>query len=471
MNENIWDSVLSAVETRLNHISFATWFKPTSLLSLDGSTLRVKVPDIVFEDYILNNYRDLLEESLEEVGIADYSIVFESSSEPVSQQADARPAAKSDSITTQPAAIAATASSRQYFSTASASSPRLADVDLTETHLNQKYTFDTFVVGGSNKFAHAAAMAVADEPSKAYNPLFIYGGVGLGKTHLMNAIGHRLKEKYRHLRLCYVSSEQFTHELISAIRYNNMIAFRDRYRRSVDILLVDDIQFIAGKKSTQEEFFHTFNTLYESQKQIIISADCPPKEIPELEERLHSRFEWGLIADIEPPDIETKVAILRKKAEIEKISLPEDVAMYIAKKIKSNIRQLEGSLLRLAALSSLKGDPINQALAQEAIKHIIEEDEPPVTIEKIQKIVAGHFKLKVSELKSESQKEEIVFPRQVAMYLCRTLTNSPYKKIGKEFGDKDHSTVMSSVKKIQKLQDEKKDNIHTVINRLIASCK
>ncbi|MDX2044801.1 MAG: chromosomal replication initiator protein DnaA [Acidobacteriota bacterium] len=473
MSENIWESVLSAVEKRVNHESFTTWFRPTAFLELDGSTLKVKVPDRVFEDWILNNYSDVLEESLDEVGIAGCSIAFEAmaNSEAQIQNGQARPAANADLIhVQQPTARTMAAPSRQYFSTATVTTQRYADADQSEVHLNQKYTFDTFVVGSCNQFAHAAAQAVADTPSKTYNPLFIYGGVGLGKTHLMCAIGHRIKEQYRHLRLCYISAERFMNELINAIRYDQTMAFRDRYR-SIDILLIDDIQFIAGKERTQEEFFHTFNALHDGQKQIVISADCAPKDIPTLEERLHSRFEWGLIADITPPDLETKVAILRKKAESEKIDLPDDVTMYIAKRIKSNIRELEGSLVRLTALSSLRGDTINLALAQEAIKNIIEEEERSVTIEMIQKIVAEHYKLKVSELKSKSNSREIAFPRQVAMYLCKTLTRSSLPEIGREFGDKHHTTVLHSVKKIQTLCQEKKGNIHTVINSLIASCK
>lgn len=473
MSENIWESVLSAVEKRVNHESFTTWFKPTSFLELDGSTLKVKVPDLVFEDWILNNYSDVLQESLDEVGIAGCAIAFEASanSEAPTQPSQNRTTTSSDSVNAHSASTRIPATpSRQYFSTASVNAPRYADADHSEVHLNQKYTFETFVVGSCNQFAHAAAQAVADTPSKTYNPLFIYGGVGLGKTHLMCAIGHRIKEQYRHLRLCYISAERFMNELINAIRYDQTMAFRERYR-SIDILLIDDIQFIAGKERTQEEFFHTFNALHDGQKQIVISADCAPKDIPTLEERLHSRFEWGLIADITPPDLETKVAILRKKAESEKIDLPDDVTMYIAKRIKSNIRELEGSLVRLTALSSLRGDTINLALAQEAIKNIIEEEERSVTIEMIQKIVAEHYKLKVSELKSKSNAREIAVPRQVAMYLCKTLTRSSLPEIGREFGDKHHTTVLHSVKKIQALYEEKKGNFHTVINSLIASCK
>lgn len=338
-----------------------------------------------------------------------------------------------------------------------------------ELPLNQKYTFETFVVGSSNQFAHAAALAVAQGPSKTYNPLYLYGGVGLGKTHLMCAIGHRVKEQNRHLRLCYISAEKFMNELINAIRYDQTLTFRERYR-SIDVLLIDDIQFIAGKERTQEEFFHTFNALYEGQKQIVISSDCPPREIPTLEERLHSRFEWGLIADIQPPDLETKLAILRKKAENEKLHLPDQVAMFIAKKIKSNIRELEGSLVRLTALSSLKGEPISLALAQEAMKNLADVEERSTSIDAIQKIVAEHFGLRIADLKSKSNTREIAFPRQVAMYLCKNLTKASLPEIGREFGGKHHTTVLHSVNKIT-VMIEQNGHFHRVINSLIERCK
>jgi chromosomal replication initiator protein len=346
---------------------------------------------------------------------------------------------------------------------------KLPDSDPFEPNLNTKYTFATFVVGSSNQFAHAAALAVADSPSKTYNPLFIYGGVGLGKTHLMHAIGHRVRELNRHLRLCYISSERFMNELINAIRYDQTMTFRDKYR-TIDVLLIDDIQFMAGKERTQEEFFHTFNALYDNQKQIVISSDCPPREIPTLEERLHSRFEWGLIADIQPPDLETKVAILRKKAEMERLELPDNVALFIASKIKSNIRELEGSLVRLTALSSLKGEPISLSLAQEALKNIVEEDERSVTIEVIQKVVAEYYNLKVADLKSKSNTRNIAVPRQIAMYLCKVLTKASLPEIGREFGGKHHTTVLHSINKINDLY-EQKGNFHRIINSLIATCK
>ena len=466
---NIWESVLSAVEKRVNHESFTTWFKPITFVEMDGTALRLKVPDQVFEDWILNNYQDVLEESLDEAGFSGCSITFEVGSSSSSRTDFAKAASGDNSGLKSRTPSLSTPPTKQIFTTTSFAPSQFTDPELSETPLNQKYTFETFVVGSSNQFAHAAALAVADSPSKTYNPLYIYGGVGLGKTHLMCAIGHRIKEQYRHLRLCYISAERFMNELINAIRYDQTMSFRERYR-SIDILLIDDIQFIAGKERTQEEFFHTFNALYDGQKQIVISSDCAPKDIPTLEERLHSRFEWGLIADIQPPDLETKVAIIRKKAESEKLTLPDNVALFIASKIKSNIRELEGSLIRLTALSSLKGVPISLALAQEAIKNISEEEERSVTIEGIQKVVADYYNLRVSDLKSKSNSRNIAVPRQVAMYLCKTLTKSSLPEIGREFGGKHHTTVLHSINKINAMY-EQKGSFHNIINSLIASCK
>src|SRR5262249_26236499 len=351
---NVWDAVLSAIEKRINHESFTTWFKPITFIGQDSAKIRLSVPDHVFEDWILNNYRDVMDESLEEAGLSGYSISFEVVSDSTRTNETKGSAFKI-------AARHDTASKSETSASPPLNTPALqptrtmalmADSEVSELPLNPKYSFETFVVGSCNQFAHAAALAVADSPSKTYNPLYIYGGVGLGKTHLMCAIGHHVKDRNRHLRLAYISAEKFMNELINAIRYDQTMVFRDKYR-SIDVLLIDDIQFIAGKERTQEEFFHTFNALYDGQKQIVISSDCPPREIPTLEERLHSRFEWGLIADIQPPDLETKIAILRKKAETEKIDLPDNVALFMAGKIKSNIRELEGSLVRLTALSSL----------------------------------------------------------------------------------------------------------------------
>jgi len=319
------------------------------------------------------------------------------------------------------------------------------------TGLNPRYTFDSFIVGSSNQFAHAACRAVAEAPSRSYNPLFIYGGVGLGKTHLMHAVGQYVLEHDRNLKLTYISSERFMNEMINAVRYDRVLDFRERYR-SVDVLLVDDIQFLAGKEGTQTEFFHTFNALYDSQKQIVLSSDSPPHEIPSLEERLRSRFEWGLIADIQPPDFETKVAILKKKAETEAVPLPDNVAMYIAGKIKSNIRELEGSLIRLVAYASLTGQEISLPLTQEVLKNVLEHDEKAVTIEAIQKFVADYYNLKMAELKSRNNSKSVAMPRQIAMYLCKSLTHASLPEIGRSFGGKHHSTVIHSIRKVEDLR-------------------
>jgi chromosomal replication initiator protein len=317
--------------------------------------------------------------------------------------------------------------------------------------LNPRYTFDTFIVGSSNQFAHAACRAVAEAPSRSYNPLFIYGGVGLGKTHLMHAIGHYVLQHDRNLVLTYISSERFMNEMINAVRYDRLIDFRERYR-SVDVLLVDDVQFLAGKEGTQNEFFHTFNALYDSQKQIVLSSDCPPHEIEQLEERLRSRFEWGLIADIQPPDLETKVAILKKKAEAEAVPLPDSVAIYIAGRIKSNIRELEGSLIRLIAYASLTGRELSVDLAQEVLRNVKDHEEKAVTIDHIQKFVSDYYQLKLADLKSRNNSKSIAMPRQVAMYLCKALTHASLPEIGRSFGGKHHSTVIHSIRKVETLR-------------------
>jgi chromosomal replication initiator protein len=309
------------------------------------------------------------------------------------------------------------------------------------------------VVGSSNQFAHAAARAVAEIPSKSYNPLFIYGGVGLGKTHLMHAIGHYILAREKKLNLAYISTDRFINEMINAIRFDRLPSFRQKYR-AIDVLLIDDIQFIAGKDRTQEEFFHIFNALHDGQKQIVVSSDCPPRQIPTIEERLHSRFEWGLIADIQAPDIETKIAILRKKAEAERVLLPENVALFIASKVKTNIRELEGSLIRLIAYASLTGRDIDLPLAQETLRDLLHAEEKPVSIEMIQKFVADHYKLKISELKAKNNSKSIAGPRQIAMYLTKSLTAASLPEIGKEFGGKHHSTVIHSIRKVDDLRKQ-----------------
>ncbi len=416
---NLWDEILAKVESKVNRHSFATWFRPTSYLSLDGSRLLVGVPNAQFREWLTKNYQGVLTEALQELGRANVHVIFEEAAESAPPAEGTTPAPERDS-----------------------------------SSLNPKYTFDSFVVGSSNQFAHAAARAVAEIPSKSYNPLFIYGGVGLGKTHLMHAIGHYIQARQKRLNLLYISADRFINEMINAIRFDRLPAFRQKYR-SIDVLLVDDIQFIAGKDRTQEEFFHIFNALHDAQKQIVISSDCPPRQIPTLEERLHSRFEWGLIADIQPPDIETKVAILRKKAEAERVEIPENVALFIASKVRTNIRELEGSLIRLIAYASLTGRDIDLSLAQETLKDLLHTEDKAITIEMIQKFVADHYNVKLTDLKAKNNAKSVVVPRQIAMYLTKTLTGASLPEIGKEFGGKHHSTVIHSVSKIDDLR--KKD--------------
>src|ERR1051325_5179954 len=459
MQIDLLSSILSAISKRVNHQSFNTWFKPISFATRDDSTIYLKVPNEIFRDWITSNYFDVVEESLEELNLEGYNLRFLVEEQ---QVPNSRPSVEIPTKTSKPISIHTQELSN--FGIA-----KLIEIEPIELPLNPKYTFETFVVGSCNQFAHAAALAVVDMPSKTYNPLYIYGGVGLGKTHLMHAIGHSIKVINNNLRLTYISSEKFMNELINAIRYDKTITFREKYR-NIDVLLMDDIQFLAGKERTQEEFFHTFNALYDAQKQIVISSDCPPREIPTLEERLHSRFEWGLIADIQPPDLETKVAILKRKAEIEKIDLPDNVALFIASKIKSNIRELEGSLVRLVAYASLKGLSIGLDLAQEVLKNIIDEETEGVSIELIQRTVASHYGLKVGDLKSKNNSRSIAVPRQVAMYLCKTLTKASLPEIGREFGGKHHTTVLHSINKISDLYD--KDLVfHRLINNLITDIK
>ena len=414
---NLWDEVLAKVEAKVNRHSFATWFRPTTFQALRGSSLLVQVPNSQFKDWLVRNYQGIIAESLQDLGRGDVEVVFE---------CESMPASGAEAVPQREVAAGSTA-------------------------LNPKYTFESFVVGSSNQFAHAAARAVAEIPSKSYNPLFLYGGVGLGKTHLMHAIGHYIQARNRHLNLVYISSDRFINEMINAIRFDRLPAFRQKYR-AVDVLLVDDIQFIAGKDRTQEEFFHIFNALHDAQKQIVISSDCPPRQIPTLEERLHSRFEWGLIADIQAPDIETKVAILRKKAEAERVEIPENVALFIASKVRTNIRELEGSLIRLIAYASLTGRDIDLTLAQEILRDLLATEDKPITIEMIQKFVADQFGVKITELKAKNNSKTVAEPRQIAMYLIKALTGASLPEIGKAFGGKHHSTVIHSVRKIDTLR-------------------
>ncbi len=425
-----WQQVLSVIEKKVNQQSYNTWFKPTQLIRHEGRALYVRVPNAFFQDW-LNDHMDVVLEAAGAAGIGEIGVVYVIEQKPATVDGELLQG-------------------------------RL-DFESVENTLNSKYTFDSFVVGSSNQFAHAAALAVAERPSKAYNPLFMYGGVGLGKTHLMHAVGQTIKSRNKSLRLAYISTEKFTNELINAIRYDRLTAFRERYRGH-DVLLIDDIQFIAGKERTQEEFFHTFNALYDMHKQLVISADCPPREIPTLEERLHSRFEWGLIADIQPPDLETKIAILRKNAERQNIALPDNVALYIASKIKSNIRELEGALIRLIAFCSLTGSEITLPMAKETLRDLFNPGEKPISIEMIQKTISDYYGLRVQELKSKNNSRSITLPRQICMYLAKQLTGASLPQIGREFGGKHHTTVLHSVTKIQKLRQKDKE-----INKLVQS--
>jgi chromosomal replication initiator protein len=432
ITDNVWQAILNRIESKVNTHCFYTWFKPTSLVSDDGAMIVVRVPNLLFSDWLTKHYSGLIGEAAAEIqrGGVTFQFIPESQVSTHAGAADETPVATA----------------------------------VPTPGLNPRYTFDSFVVGPSNQFAEAACRAVAETPSRSYNPLYIYGGVGLGKTHLMHAIGTYALQHASARRLTYISTERFMNEMINAVRFDRLIDFRERYR-SVDLLLVDDIQFLAGKEGTQNEFFHTFNALYDSQKQIVVSSDCPPHEIPSLEERLRSRFEWGLIADIQPPDLETKTAILKKKAEAEGVPLPDNVALYIAEKIKSNIRELEGSLIRLIAYASLVGTEITLALAQEVLKNVL-GDEKAVTIEMIQKSVADYFGLKAADLKSRNNAKSVALPRQVAMSICKLLTRSSLPEIGRAFGGKHHSTVIHSIKKVEEMRKRDRD-FNNLINNLL----
>jgi chromosomal replication initiator protein len=448
---NIWDDVLGRIESKVNRHSYYTWFKPTMFVADTGGTIHVRVPNPLFRDWLTKHYSAVITEALGELERRDTGLSFLT-------EGEEPPAQAREDHTPEPALEADSA----------LDPPEVVSAPITGTSgLNPRYTFDTFIVGPSNQFAHAAARAVAEAPSRSYNPLFIYGGVGLGKTHLMHAIGRYVLQHSQGSKLTYISSERFMNEMINAVRYDRTLEFRERYR-SVDVLLVDDIQFLAGKEGTQNEFFHTFNALYDAQKQIVVSSDCPPHEIPSLEERLRSRFEWGLIADIQSPDLETKVAILKKKAEAEAVPLPDNVAIYIAGKIKSNIRELEGSLIRLVAYASLTGTEISLALAQDVLKNILDHDEKAVTIEIIQKFVADYYQLKPNELKSRNNSKSVAIPRQVAMYLCKHLTHASLPEIGRCFGGKHHSTVIHSIRKIEDLR-KRDSTFNSLINGFLES--
>jgi chromosomal replication initiator protein len=426
---NVWKQVLTRLEQVVERTEYENWFAPTRLLAQKGDTLELSVPSQRHVDEIRERYGTQIRGVLNEISperLQVHFIIDES---------------LADSLTP-----------------INGGPPR---EELPAAIFNPRYRFETFVVGNSNQLAYAASKSVAENLAGSFNPLFIYGGAGLGKTHLIQAIGQQLKRERPSTKVVYVSAEWFVTEVITSIRYDRMQSFRDRYR-TVDALLLDDIQFIAGKERTQEEFFHTFNALYEAQKQIVFTSDAPPKDIPTLEERLRSRFEWGLIADIQPPDLETKVAILRKKAEEKRIDLPHEVALFIAERVRSNIRELEGHLNRVTAYASLAGHPIHVELAKEALKDLLAKEDKPITPNEILKAVAAHYGIRVSDLKSKSNARPIAYPRQVAMYICKELTDLSYPEIGKLFNNKHHSTVMYSVEKIDQLIQDDQQVARTV---------
>jgi chromosomal replication initiator protein len=433
---NVWDRFLELIKSRVSINTYTTWFQPTRLSRHEGDTVFVQIPSTVFRQVLTRTYGEIIKAVFHQMGTPHTKVQY------VCTEEETTPA-----------------------SPAAGTKQTKLDFESSDHQLNLRYTFDTFVVGKSNEFAHAASRAVAEQPSKAYNPLFLYGGVGMGKTHLMHAIGHMIKKRNPAMKLSYVSAEKFTIEVINSLRFDRMISFRDRFH-TVDVLLVDDIQFIAGKERTQEEFFHTFNALYEQQKQIVISSDCLPKDINSIEERLRSRFEWGLIADIQPPDLETKIAILQKKAENDRFHLPDEVAEYIARAIKSNVRELEGALTRLMAYGSLTGTAITLATAQSVLRNIIASQEKRVTIDLIQKSVSEHFNLREQDLKIRSNTRAIAFPRQVAMYIVKQLTTASLPEIGRQFGGKHHTTVLHSINKIEELRRSDKE-LNRTITRLM----
>jgi chromosomal replication initiator protein len=423
---DLWNAALANIEKKISKPSFDTWLKSTKAHSLQGNLLVITAPNEFARDWLEERYSQLIAGILYEITGEELSVKFII---PQNQKEE-------DPDLLLPARKAKREEDQH---------------DFPQNILNPKYLFDTFVIGSGNRFAHAASLAVAEAPAKAYNPLFIYGGVGLGKTHLMHAIGHYVLEHKPNAKVVYLSSEKFTNEFINSIRDNKAVEFRNKYR-NVDVLLIDDIQFLAGKESTQEEFFHTFNTLHEESKQIVISSDRPPREIPTLEDRLRSRFEWGLITDITPPDLETRIAILRKKAKAEGLDIPNEVMLYIANQIDTNIRELEGALIRVVAYSSLINKDINADLASEALRDIIPSSKPKViTILEIQRTVGEHFSVKLEDFKAKKRTKSVAFPRQIAMYLSRELTDYSLPKIGEEFGGRDHTTVIHAHEKISKL--------------------
>lgn len=433
--QNPWLQILKLLKEQIDANSFETWFEPTVFIGQDDNDLYIKVPNSYFRDWLSFHYTDSIQNCSRELFENPVNIryIYDDSS--------------------------------SSFMRKSPQERKSKQGHLLNPNLNPNYTFENFVVGSCNQFCHAASIAIAKNPAKSYNPLYLYGGAGLGKTHLMNAIGHQLLNINRRLKIMYITTEKFMNDLINHLQYGKILDFREKYR-SIDVLLIDDIHYLAGRERTKEEFFHTFNHLYDNQKQIVISSDCPPKEIPSIEDRFSSRFEWGLIADLKPPDIETRIAILNKKASMEGIDIPESVALYIADKAHSNIRELEGYLRRVIAYASLKGEKIDLDVAKDALKSLLEAETNIITVEKIQKIVSYEYKIKLSKLKSKNNSPTVAFPRQVAMYLSRKWTRTSLPEIGKKFGGKHHTTVLHSIRKIERLKETDTD-FNKKINKII----
>jgi len=428
---NCWEQIKQHLRTRISDAAYDNWISKTEFRGLNRAILSVTVPDDMTRQWMQQEYAGEVWSAIRDLDLPLTQVLYEY----VSSQEKIGGAAESNS-----------------------------EIGiLPYVNLNPKFTFETFVVGSCNQFAHAAAKAVATIPSKKYNPLLIYGGVGMGKTHLMHAIGRTLMDQYAGMKIIYTSSERFMNEMINSIKLDRMQSFHQHYR-SADVLLIDDIQILGGKERTQEEFFHTFNTLFEHQKQIVISSDSPPKNIPGLVERLRSRFEWGLMVDVQPPDLETKMAILDKKSESDGIQLPQDVRIFIATKTKSNVRELEGALVKLIAYSSVTSTPINLMMAQQVLKHLSNGQERKITIEAIVKAVAEHFSMQPAQLKQKSNSHQITYPRQIAMYLVKDLTSASLPEIGRAFGGKHHTTVLHSIQKIDRLRQQDQ-----VLNREIQS--
>lgn len=437
--DTVWQEALQYIQGRVPRQVYDTWFIPTRLDRIENSTAHIGVPNKFFGDWLHTHYAPLLVEAVSSArGGGNVSVSFVVSQKPSSRLIEPQAVSNISKVSGQ-------------------MKPRRG------IQLNPKYTFENFVVGAGNQFAHAACMAVSEQPGKTYNPLFIYGGVGLGKTHLLNAIGNHVAER-TDLRIAYLTTEQFTNEVINSIRYDKMTDLRKRYRH-IDMLMIDDIQFLVGKERTQEEFFHTFNSLYEGHKQIVLSSDRFPKDMPDIEERLRSRFEWGLIADLQPPDVETRIAILRKKSEDEGITLPEDVIQFLAGAMKSNIRELEGSLVRLGAYASLTGQVITLEMAKNVLRDLIGDKKKIVAMDDIQEAVCAQFHVKMSELKSRRRSKTLVHPRQIAMYLCRELTDASYPEIGRQFGGKDHTTIIHACRQVSKAK-EADTALHTTLETL-----